>query len=98
MQNEDKRILSQANFIIKPEGFEIPKASSDVHGITTERAWAYYEDGTFEYPYSTSKTTYRIGDRIGQIIIMPYSQIEFEEVEELSETERGTKGYGSSGA
>lgn len=44
MQNEDKRILSQANFIIKPEGFEIPKASSDVHGITTERALAEGED------------------------------------------------------
>jgi dUTP pyrophosphatase len=40
---------------------------------------------------------YKVGDRIGQIIIMPYPQIEFEEVEELSETERGTKGYGSSG-
>ena len=44
MQNEDKRILSQANFIIKPEGFEIPKESSDVHGITTERALAEGED------------------------------------------------------
>ena len=40
---------------------------------------------------------YNIGDRIGQIIIMPYPQIEFIEVEELSETERGTNGYGSTG-
>ena len=40
---------------------------------------------------------YKIGDRIGQIIIMPYPQIEFIEVEELSETERGTNGYGSTG-
>lgn len=40
---------------------------------------------------------YKIGDRIGQIIIMPYPQIEFVEVDELSETERGTDGYGSSG-
>jgi dUTPase len=28
---------------------------------------------------------------------MPYPQIEFEEVQELSETERGAKGYGSTG-
>lgn len=42
-------------------------------------------------------SNYQIGDRIGQIIIMPYPQIEFEEVEELSETERGTGGYGSTG-
>lgn len=40
---------------------------------------------------------YKVGDRIGQMIIMPYPQIEFEEVEELSETERGEGGYGSSG-
>lgn len=26
--------------IVKPDGFEIPKAASDVHGITTERALA----------------------------------------------------------
>ena len=40
---------------------------------------------------------YSIGDRIGQIIIMPYPEIEFVEVEELSESERGEGGYGSSG-
>lgn len=38
-----------------------------------------------------------IGDRIGQLIIMPYPTIEFEEVTELSETERGTGGYGHTG-
>lgn len=40
---------------------------------------------------------YEIGDRIGQLIIIPYPAIEFEEVEELSETERGSGGYGSTG-
>ena len=40
---------------------------------------------------------YNIGDRIGQIIIMPYPAIEFEEVDELSQTERGIGGYGSTG-
>ena len=40
---------------------------------------------------------YKVGDRIGQIIIMPYPSIEFVEVEELSTTERGEGGYGSSG-
>jgi dUTP pyrophosphatase len=40
---------------------------------------------------------YKEGDRIGQLIIIPYPQIEFEEVEELSETERGVGGYGSTG-
>lgn len=40
---------------------------------------------------------YEIGDRIGQLIIIPYPTIEFEEVDELSETERGAGGYGSTG-
>lgn len=46
-------------------------------------------------PESISK--YGVGDRIGQIIIMPYPEIEFVEVEELSDSERGDGGYGSSG-
>lgn len=41
---------------------------------------------------------YRVGDRIAQIIIFPYPQIEFEEVNELSETSRGDGGFGSTGS
>lgn len=40
---------------------------------------------------------YEIGDRVGQLIIIPYPEIEFKEVDELSETERGANGYGSTG-
>jgi dUTP pyrophosphatase len=40
---------------------------------------------------------YNVKERIGQLIIMPYPIIEFEEVEELSTTERGEGGYGSTG-
>lgn len=40
---------------------------------------------------------YKVGDRIGQIMIIPYPQIEFEEVSELSDSERGNGGYGSTG-
>ena len=31
-------ISSQKDFIIKPNGFVIPETSSNIHGITTERA------------------------------------------------------------
>lgn len=41
--------------------------------------------------------SYQVGDRIGQLIIMPISDIEFEQVEELSPSERGNGGYGSTG-
>ena len=40
---------------------------------------------------------YEIGERIAQIIILPYPKIEFKEVSELGETQRGEGGYGSSG-
>ena len=41
--------------------------------------------------------SYQTGDRVAQLIIMPIPFIEFEEVDELSQTERGTGGYGSTG-
>jgi len=40
---------------------------------------------------------YLIGDRIGQIMIVPYPQVVFEEKEHLSQTERGEGGHGSTG-
>ena len=40
---------------------------------------------------------YEVGDRFAQLIILPYPQIEFEEVKELSESERNDKGFGSTG-
>ena len=43
----------------------------------------------------TNAKVYAIGDRIGQIMILPYPHVEFEESVELSETERGTGGFGS---
>jgi len=33
-----ENLLIEKQYIIKPEGFTIPKAASDVHGITTARA------------------------------------------------------------
>lgn len=40
---------------------------------------------------------YKVGDRVGQMMILPIPTVEFEEVDELSDTERGSDGYGSSG-
>ena len=39
---------------------------------------------------------YALGDKIAQLIIMPYPKIELEESETLSDTERGANGFGSS--
>ena len=40
---------------------------------------------------------YKVGDKVGQIIIMPYPQVAFIETDELSSTERGEGGFGSTG-
>lgn len=37
------------------------------------------------------------GERIAQLVIIPYMEINFEPVEDLEETERGEGGFGSSG-
>lgn len=51
---------------------------------------------TFE-KFDIQENKYSVGDRICQIIIIPYPQVSFIEVDELTETERGTGGYGSTG-
>ena len=45
-----------------------------------------------------ANSIYKSGDRVGQLIVMPYPQIELIEVEELSSTERGKGGFGSTGS
>ena len=45
----------------------------------------------------TGNNIYKVCDRIGQIIIIPYPQIKFNVVDRLSDTERGDGCYGHSG-
>ena len=44
-----------------------------------------------------SERSYQVGDRVAQLIIMPYPSITYIEVDELSTTERGNGSYGSTG-
>lgn len=37
------------------------------------------------------------GEKIAQMIVLPYLSLEFEEAEELTDTERGAAGFGSTG-
>ena len=43
------------------------------------------------------KNDYKVGDRVVQIMIIPHPTIELNEVNELSNTERGEGGFGSTG-
>ena len=57
-------------------------------------------DGVRELNRLISKSCdaeHKNGDRIAQLIIQPYLNVEFEEADELSNTERGSGGFGHSG-
>lgn len=41
--------------------------------------------------------TISAGERIAQLIVLPYISINFNEVDELDDTERGSGGFGSTG-
>jgi dUTP pyrophosphatase len=46
---------------------------------------------------SASHRTVTPGERIAQLVIMPFLSVTFDEVESLGETERGAGGFGSTG-
>ena len=50
-----------------------------------------------KFTFSPYQREYQIGDRIGQLVIMPYPKIEFEEAATLTKSSRNTGGYGSTG-
>jgi dUTP pyrophosphatase len=55
-----------------------------------------------EFMYDETKSLvpndyYNVGDRVAQIMIIPHPQIRFEEVDNLTTTERGIGGFGSTG-
>lgn len=58
----------------------------------------YRGEVTFKYRCTASGgRCYAVGDRIGQMLIIPRPHVDFVEVDELSESERGIGGYGSTG-
>lgn len=48
--------------------------------------------GTIQLRFRGSK--YEVGERVGQLVVMPYAQTEFEE-DYLEDTDRGAGGFGS---
>lgn len=52
---------------------------------------------TFRKERGVVSKKYEVGDRIAQIMIIPHPDIQFEEADELSDTERGEGGFGSTG-
>jgi len=70
--------------------FDVP---SESHRIDSE-TFRYVTKDAFQEELNIPQP----GERIGQLIILPYPTIELEEVKELSNTERGEGGFGSTGS
>ena len=90
-----------------PEGYVglvFPRSSIRNYDISLTNCVGVIDSGyrgeiqaTFRKEAGIPSKRYEVGDKIAQMIIVPYPQIEFIETDELSETERGTGGFGSSG-
>jgi dUTP pyrophosphatase len=81
-------------------GLLFPRSSISNSGLILTNSVGVIDSGyrgeiKFRFKHIPDTSFYKVGDRIGQLIIMPYPQIEFEEVQELSSTERGEGGFGS---
>ena len=56
-----------------------------------------YQVGEIQVRFNKNITEYQVGDRIAQLIILPYPQVSFNEVDSLEDSERGKGGFGSTG-
>lgn len=89
-----------------PEGFVglvFPRSSIQSTGLRLTNCVGVIDSG-YRGPVraifdikDSSLSYYQKGDRFAQIMILPYPQVVFIESEELSETERGSGGFGSTG-
>lgn len=90
-----------------PEGFVglvFPRSSIMKAGLSLSNAVGVIDSGyrgelmaVFNKKVAPHAKNYEVGDRIAQIIILPYPHIAFEETNELSDTDRGSGGFGSTG-
>lgn len=76
---------------IKATGLRLSNSVGVIDSGYRGELQAYFDIKDYSLKY------YSPGERCAQLIIIPYPQIEFEEVDELTDTERGEGGYGSTG-
>ena len=83
-------------------GLLFPRSSVYKTGQTLTNCVGVIDSGyrgeiMMKFTLSPYAQEYEIGDRIGQLIIVPYPRIDFVEVDELVASTRGTGSYGSTG-
>lgn len=107
LRSLERKLIPTGLFLELPAGFEAqirPRSGMAFkHGITVLNS-----PGTIDADYrgevkvllvnlSEQAVTIEHGDRIAQMVVARHETIEWEAVEELSSTDRGAGGYGSTG-
>lgn len=72
------------------------KSNIDIYGGVQDNGYRG-EYGISIHNSGPNSVTYRPGDRIAQMVLIPSPESVIVEVDELSETDRGVKGFGSTG-
>ena len=90
-----------------PEGFVglvFPRSSIRNYDLSLTNSVGVIDAGyrgelqaTFHKVNGVASKVYEVGDRVVQIIIVPHPVIQLKVVDELSESERGKGGFGSTG-
>lgn len=80
-----------------------PRSSISNQGLLLSNSVGVVDSGyrgevKFRFKWVKGTNKYNVGDRVGQFMIIPRPIMDLEEVEELSETERGSGGFGSTNA
>ena len=88
-------------------GLLFPRSSVSKTDLRLANAVGVVDSGyrgeiTFRYKFDknsffASLKRFEEGDRIGQLVIIPYPKVQLNEVVNLTESERGEGGYGSTG-
>jgi len=107
LQPGERALVPTGIFMELPGGYEAqvrPRSGLALkHGITVLNA-----PGTIDADYrgevgvilinlGQAAFTVEDGERIAQLVVAPYTQVEWQQAETLTETERGSGGFGSTG-
>lgn len=107
LQPMERRLVPTGLFVELPEGYELqlrPRSGLAlrqgiglVNSPGTVDADYRGEIGVILINYGTEPVTINPGDRICQAVVSQYAKVEWQQVDSLSDTERGSGGFGHSG-
>lgn len=108
VESEKERLTCYTGLAVEiPEGYVgliFPRSSIHKTGLALANSVGVIDSDyrgeisfVFYKEWPSFQNQYSNGDRVGQLMVLPIPDLEFVEADSLSETKRGTGGYGSTG-